>query len=184
MEGHNFSTASEHGPAGLKVSSMRWPEFAATITLGDLAEAGAVIVAALAIRMEIKRSKEGAKAQRLVQEDELRWRRADAARTLLTDIHHQHLAADAIRLLDWGDKPQRYVLPIGDSVTITMPLVRRALADSDSEDPAVLYVKIVSVSTCTQASFFWRMFVPFWGRTQYSSRRRSSNVPNSPCSVG
>jgi hypothetical protein len=54
---------------------------------------------------------------------------------------NQHLAADAIRMLDWGDKPQRYMLPGGDSATITMPIVRQALADADSEDQVILYVR-------------------------------------------
>jgi hypothetical protein len=67
---------------------MKWPHFATTIALGDLAEAGAVIVAAVAITMELRRAKRGAEMERRVHEDELRWRRADAARTLLTDIHN------------------------------------------------------------------------------------------------
>jgi hypothetical protein len=117
------------------------PTLAATISIGDIAQSAAVVVAVWAIVRELRHSTAERREQRSMESQALRWRRADAARALLTDIHNHPRAADAIRMLDWGHKAQEYVLPNGERALIELTSVKAALEEPDSLDPGALHAR-------------------------------------------
>jgi hypothetical protein len=112
-----------------------------TVSLGDLSQAVAVVVAALAILTELRRARQDRDVQQRRESAEHRWRQANAARELLTDIHDHPHAAAAVRMLDWGEKWQHYGLPSGLRASINLAVAKTALDDAMSEDESYLYVR-------------------------------------------
>jgi hypothetical protein len=76
--------------------------------------------------------------------EELRWKRANAARELLDDIHNHEFSANAVHMLDWCDGEADYQLvPGGVRETISYSEVLEALKKNGKEDrkPKDIYVR-------------------------------------------
>jgi hypothetical protein len=75
--------------------------------------------------------------------EELRWKRANAAKELLDDIHNHDLAKIAVHMMDWFERQAEYVLPSGKRETITYAEVLVALAKNHEEpvQPQEVYIR-------------------------------------------
>jgi hypothetical protein len=75
--------------------------------------------------------------------EELRWKRANAAKELLDDIHNHDLAKNAVHMLDWCDGQADYELTPGKKTVISYRDVLAALAKNGAEahDPKDVYIR-------------------------------------------
>lgn len=76
--------------------------------------------------------------------EELRWKRANAAKELLDDIHHHELAASAVHMMDWCDGEADYQLVSGaPRETISYSEVLEALKKNGREArrPKEIYIR-------------------------------------------
>ena len=75
--------------------------------------------------------------------DELRWKRANAAKELLDDMHSDQLAKRAIHMPDWCDGKDVYEIPPEkQTVTISYSDVLGALTDNPPKQPKLFEVYI------------------------------------------
>jgi hypothetical protein len=76
--------------------------------------------------------------------EELRWKRANAARELLDDIHHHELSASAVHMMDWCDGEADYQIVAGGArETISYSEVLEALKKNGKEarKPKEIYIR-------------------------------------------
>lgn len=96
---------------------------------------------------------------------ELRWKRSNAAKELIDDIHHHPLAAQAVHMLDWhdGQKPQKHTITENTVVQISYPQVLTALKlrKSECEEECDIYI---------HDCFDW--FFYFIDRIEHSIKRK------------
>ena len=65
---------------------------------------------------------------------DLRWKQANAAKELLSDIHHDQRAAAAVLMMDWSDRPRNYDIGSGQQTSLSYKDVLAALAKKTDED--------------------------------------------------
>lgn len=73
---------------------------------------------------------------------ELRWKRAQAAREILHEIHIHKFAADAVTMLDWIDGKHVYQLPDGRSIELSYEDILNSLKKCVEECTGVTDVYI------------------------------------------
>jgi hypothetical protein len=83
------------------------------------------------------------RAGRRQRAEELRWKRANAAKELLDDIHNHDLAKVAVHMMDWFERHAEYVMPSGTTETIAYTEVLAALAKNHDEPvrPQEVYIR-------------------------------------------
>jgi hypothetical protein len=74
---------------------------------------------------------------------ELRWKRAQAAKEVLHDIHSDHRASAAVTMLDWTDGSHDYEIGDGKRVLISYKDVKKAMTEDSAKckDPRDIYIR-------------------------------------------
>jgi hypothetical protein len=78
--------------------------------LKDWAQLAAWFAAIIGGSIAAQRAIAEMRASRHQREEELRWKQANSAKELITDIHHHPLASSAVRMLDWSEGATDYQL--------------------------------------------------------------------------
>jgi len=82
-------------------------------------------------------------ASRAQRAEELRWKRANAAKQLLDDIHNHELAKHAVHMLDWTKGAAIYEVSEGQKERISYDDVLRSLSKNQTEnvEPKDVYIR-------------------------------------------
>lgn len=72
---------------------------------------------------------------RKLRAEELRWKRANAAKELLDDIHNHELEKDAVHMLDWCNGQAEYEISPGQKAIISYADVLAALEKNAAHSP-------------------------------------------------
>ena len=99
--------------------------------LKDWGEIVALVAGILGLFRAIYEIREGRK----LRAEELRWKRANAAKELLDDIHNHELEKNAVHMLDWGNGQAEYEIARGQKVIISYGDVLAALAKNTVQPP-------------------------------------------------
>jgi hypothetical protein len=100
----------------------------------------AVVLAGFGIIREVRKNREERQRATELRAEDLRWRRANAAWQLLTDIHKNPFAPGAVEMLDWCDASRTYRLPHGEMETLDLSDVMHALDTTEQRTPTETYV--------------------------------------------
>lgn len=75
--------------------------------------------------------------------ENLRWKRANAAKDFLGEIHRHELASKAVLMMDWYDSQHEYEIKDGDKQTISYEDVLTALEkeQKDCKDDAERFIR-------------------------------------------
>lgn len=73
---------------------------------------------------------------RKLRAEELRWKRANAAKELLDDIHNHELEKNAVHMLDWCNGQAEYEISPGQKESISYADVLAALAKNTAHSPS------------------------------------------------
>lgn len=111
-------------------------------TTKDLFEVAAWTVAGVGGIVAAFRAIREMKATRKNAEEELRWRKAQMAITLLDQIYKDEYARDALIMLDWQGRPFRIDPASDQGEPITHEdIIRALLVDDLSYDPKPLFIR-------------------------------------------
>jgi hypothetical protein len=96
----------------------------------------AAVLAAIKAIYELRES-------RLLRAEELRWKRANAAKELVDDIHNHEFEKNAVHMLDWSDGQAQYEIAPGRKEMISYRDVLAALAknSAQSSDAKDAYIR-------------------------------------------
>jgi hypothetical protein len=104
--------------------------------LAEVAGMAGIIFGLIKGSLEIRES-------RLLRAEELRWKRANAAKDLLDDIHNHELEKNAVHMLDWCNGEAEYEIARGQKAIISYADVLAALAKNTghSPDPKDVFIR-------------------------------------------
>ncbi|MCX9011380.1 MAG: hypothetical protein OIN66_09690 [Candidatus Methanoperedens sp.] len=97
---------------------------------------------------------------------ELRWKQANAARDILSEIHHHTLAANAVVMLDWYEGMHDYKIEEGNKVVISYNDVISALRKTQLDN---LEEKDIYIRDCLDWFFYFIDRIEHYIRTGFIS---------------